>query len=185
MKLTPRLNKAIKQAAIAHAKQIRKGSKTPYISHPYAVMCIASEVTSDEDILIACLLHDVLEDVPERYGKEAIRADFGDKVVRIIEGVSKDDSLSNWKDRADAYLTHLRIAGEDSLTVSAADKIHNLMSILEDRLEIGEAIWDRFNSSKDQQFWWYQEIQKVLEERIPNSALTARLGVLNMELIAS
>lgn len=65
--LSPRLRCAINAAARAHRDQVRKGSGIPYVSHVYAVMFLLSQVTDDEDILIAGLLHDTLEDVPEKY----------------------------------------------------------------------------------------------------------------------
>ena len=60
--LTPRLQQAITQAATSHDGHYRKGSTKPYVTHVVSVMLIASEYTDDEDILIACLLHDIMED---------------------------------------------------------------------------------------------------------------------------
>jgi (p)ppGpp synthase/HD superfamily hydrolase len=130
MKFNTRIDRAIKIAGAAHRNQKRKGSDIPYIMHPFAVMTIAGEVTNDDNVLIACLLHDVLEDVPEKYSKEQMRKDFGENVVKIVEGVTKDDSLKSWKGRSDAYLKHLEEqASDESVLVSCADKIHNLMSM--------------------------------------------------------
>jgi (p)ppGpp synthase/HD superfamily hydrolase len=175
MKFTQRLELAIRKATVAHAEQKRKGGDWPYIIHPFSVMCIASEVTDDEDILIACLLHDVIEDVPERYSEADMLQDFGERVMDIVKGVTKDSSLPAWQDRADAYLAHMRIASIESVTVSAADKIHNLMSVLQDYEELGDKLWARFNAGKERQQWWYREVLKVLKSRIPDSPLTAQL----------
>ncbi len=62
---TSRLDNAVREAARAHEieGQHRKGTDIPYIIHPFGVMMIASNATDDEDVLIACLMHDVLEDV--------------------------------------------------------------------------------------------------------------------------
>lgn len=154
--MTPRLSIAINKATWAHRNQTRKGSGLPYILHPYSVMCIASQVTGNEDILIACLMHDVIEDVPEEYSADEIRADFGDRVLDIVLGTTKNDTLPSWQDRADAYLHHLEYeASDESVIVSCADKIHNLMSILADYEEIGDELWDRFNAGKERQIWLY------------------------------
>ena len=58
---TERLDKALRKAAWSHEQQgqHRKGSDIPYIIHPVGAMMIASNATDDEDILIACLMHDV------------------------------------------------------------------------------------------------------------------------------
>jgi (p)ppGpp synthase/HD superfamily hydrolase len=96
MQFTPRIEQAINKAAYAHRNQMRKGSDLPYITHPFGVMCIASQATADEDTLIACLFHDIFEDVPEEYPRHAMVADFGENVVAIVEDVTKNTSLDSW-----------------------------------------------------------------------------------------
>ena len=181
--MTPRLSTAINKATWAHRNQTRKGSGLPYILHPYSVMCIAGQATSDEDTLIACLMHDVIEDVPEEYSADQMRADFGDRVLDIVLGVTKNDSLPNWQDRADAYLHHLEHeASDESVIVSCADKIHNLMSILADYNAIGDELWTRFNAGKEKQIWWYQSILQAVSKRLPELPLNQRLNTLVAEL---
>lgn len=168
---------------MAHRNQKRKGTDLPYIVHPFGVMAIASEATENEDILIACLFHDILEDVPEEYSKDQMEQDFGKKVVSIVEGVTKDSSLASWKEKADAYLDHLEHeASDESVIVSSADKIHNLMSILEDYKEVGDDIWKRFSTGKEGQRWWYQSVYEVIARRIPASSLNKQLLNLVNEL---
>lgn len=167
---TARLDKAIRIAAWAHeqAGQHRKGSDLPYITHPFGVMTIASTVTDDEDTLIACLLHDVLEDVDSSiYSEDQMRQDFGDKVLAYVKDVTKDDSISDWDERSKAYLDHLEYAAADAaVIVSAADKIHNLLSVLVDYDEVGEELWQRFSKqNSDAQVWWYESILAVITKR--------------------
>ena len=93
MNFSSRLNIAIQIAAKFHDGYYRKGeNKIPYISHPFSVMYIASQFTNDENILIACLLHDVLEDVKvSMIEKENfIKDTFGGKILNIIKEVSED-----------------------------------------------------------------------------------------------
>ena len=106
--LTPRLQQAITQAATSHDGHYRKGSTKPYVTHVVSVMLIASEYTDDEDILIACLLHDIMEDRPDTYSFDQMAADFGPRVVDLVQGVTKDSTLPDWRARSDAYLAHLR-----------------------------------------------------------------------------
>lgn len=180
--LSDRLNLAIQRATVAHHGHYRKGTDTPYIVHPFAVMTIASRVTDDEDTLIACLLHDTLEDVPDKYSHDDMRRDFGDTIVRIVEGVTKDNSIPDWRARNEAYLAHLRTASDASVIVSGADKIHNLQSILTDYQTHGETLWDRFNAGKHEQLWWYESVAEVLGERLPGSPLHQQLRALVNEL---
>lgn len=177
---TPRLDKALRKAAWAHeqAGQHRKGTDTPYIIHPVGVMMIASVATTDEDTLIACLFHDVLEDVsPEIYSREDMERDFGERVVSIVLGVTKDSSVGDWRARSEAYLDHLaNHSSDEAIIVSASDKIHNLLSIIEDYKAVGDDIWLRFRTkSRDDQIWWYSSILQVITERHAPEALTVKL----------
>ncbi|WP_293773440.1 HD domain-containing protein [uncultured Corynebacterium sp.] len=173
--LTPRLTRALAVAAEAHDGHYRKATAIPYVSHVYAVMHVASRqglpAEIEEDVLIACLLHDTLEDVSERYGRAQMLADFGPRVVSLVEGVTKDSTLAGWRERSEAYLEHLRGAEYGSVVISACDKLHNLTSILEDYAVQGEALWDRFNSGKEQQQWWYGAVLEVVSERAPELPL--------------
>lgn len=180
--ISQRIDKAIRVAAKAHRNQNRKGGDIPYIVHPFSVMTIANTVTDDEDILIACLFHDILEDVPEEYSKERMREEFGDRVVSIVEGVTKNGELKDWQEVSEDYLANLREEDEASVIVSGADKIHNLQSVLIDYEDVGDKLWERFTKGKDSQVWWYKSILEILEERIPESPLTTKLDELVQKL---
>jgi (p)ppGpp synthase/HD superfamily hydrolase len=105
-----------------------------------------------------------------------MRKDFGGNVVKIVEGVTKDDSLKSWKERSDTYLKLLEEqASDESVLVSCADKIHNLMSMVEDYKNIGDKLYERFNSNKDQQTWFYESVCKIVKKRHPNLKLTKDL----------
>lgn len=173
-----RLMRGIAIASRAHDGHYRKGSGVPYISHPMSVMLIAASVTNDEDVLLAALFHDILEDVPENYSRAEMEDEFGPRVVEIVEGVTKDSSLPSWQDRADAYLEQLSRGSEESLIVAAADKFHNLSQTLEDLDRDGHALWQRFRSTPSQQLWWYTSVRNVIAERLPGMPLLDDLGVL-------
>lgn len=184
MQLTPRLEEAIRIAAWAHREQTRKGSDIPYIIHPYSVMLVASQVTGDEDTLIACLFHDILEDVPDEYPEARMRKEFGDRVTDIVLGVSKDESVPGWRKRSEAYLDNLEHnAPKESLTVAAADKIHNLLSVLKDYEKVGDKLWERFttNSAVDQ-LWWYESMLALLKRCGASEQLTTQLADLIRQL---
>ena len=142
-------------------------------------MVIASNATNDEDILIACLMHDVLEDVSSNiYSEAAMRADYGDRVVSIVLDVTKNDALTDWHERSKDYLDHLENkACDEAVIVSASDKIHNLLSVLADFDSFGDDVWNRFktNSSADQ-LWWYQSILAVIRKRKVPALLSAALA---------
>lgn len=184
MNMTPRLEQAIRVAAYAHRNQKRKGSDVPYIIHPFSVMAIASSATDDEDTLIACLFHDILEDVPQEYSRQKMLDEFGDNVVSIVLGVTKNDKITDWHERCKAYLKHLEDeALDESVTVSAADKIHNLMSTLADYDRIGDEIWQVFSTkSAADQLWWYESVLASLKKRQAPPKLNDKLSGLIEDL---
>jgi (p)ppGpp synthase/HD superfamily hydrolase len=178
---TDRLDKAIRIAAWAHGKQqqYRKGTDIPFIVHPFGTMLIASSATNDEDVLIACLLHDILEDVDATiYNQPAMLADFGDQVVKIVQDVTNNATLSSWHEVATAYLNHLEHkAGDQAVIVSTADKIHNIKSTITDYKTHGNKIWQRFSTKNSaDQLWWYQAVLRVVTLRGGPVILTSQLA---------
>ena len=172
MQLTSRLDEALRVSARAHRNQKRRGSDTPYIVHPYGVMYIASQYTSDEDVLVACLLHDIIEDVPNEYTQEQMKHQFGQRVVDLVLGVTKDQNLSEWKASCDDYLERLEhSAPPESSIIAVADKIHNIMSILNDYEKMGDDIWNIFSADKKSQKWWFESTRKVAQQRIPDNEI--------------
>ncbi len=175
MKLTVKIRKAINIAASQHSGQKRKGVKLPYIIHPFSVALILSEYTDDEDVICAGLLHDVLEDAQD-YTYENLQVDFGPKVAKIVYQVSeakewlKDnfDKAGTWRQRKKLYLKMLQRASLEALMVSAADKIHNLLSMQEAYYLLGDSLWESFNASREDKFWFYQEVLNVIKKRLSN-----------------
>jgi len=163
--MTPRIEKAIEVAIRIHAGQKRKGDgTTPYIVHPVSVAMILSRHTNDEDVLIAALLHDALEDTS--YGGRQLKKDFGPRVLKIVEDVSDKRPDDPWEVRKDAYLKHIKTAGKDACLVSCADKINNLSSICEAYEEHGDRIWKSFNASKEAKLGFYEAIHKAVSGRM-------------------
>jgi hypothetical protein len=118
------------------------------------------------------LLHDIIEDVPEEYSKEQMRKDFGENVVKIVEGVTKDDSLEKLEGRSDAYLKHLRGAGKRRIRFGKLCRQNPQFNVYFGRLQ---RAWrrtvDRFNSGKSDQLWWYKSVLDVVKKRLPDLVL--------------
>lgn len=175
-----RLDKALRTAAWAHeqAKQHRKGNDIPYIIHPVGTMLIASNATDHEDTLIACLFHDILEDVDASiYGETRMRDEYGERVLAIVKDVTKNDDIADWHERSQAYLDHLQNkACDEAVIVSAADKLHNIQSMLIDFETEGNKLWLRFTTQNaDDQVWWYESILAVITKRQAPSLLIDQL----------
>ena len=123
-----RLTKALAFAAEAHRNHRRKGaSQEPYINHLIEVLdLVASVEGSDMDVLIAALLHDVLEDTQTGY--EKLAAEFGERVAHIVQENSDDMTLSK-PERRRARLAGISKKSRDARLVKFADIISNLRAI--------------------------------------------------------
>lgn len=178
-----RVNKAIEVAAKAHQGQVRKGTDLPYVSHPYAVAMIASKYTNDEDVIIAALCHDILEDVSfSIYSEQDMRRDFGDQVVKIVRDVSEDKNADEpdkpWLERKNRYLGHLESLSDiRSIIVSTSDKIHNIYSLVDSIKETGDSVWSRFNATKEQKLDFYARFNAIIQEKsVASETLKADLA---------
>jgi hypothetical protein len=65
-------------------------------------------------------------------------------------------------------LKNLEHDSREALMICAADKIHNLTSMMDAHQELGEKLWDHFNAPKSQKLWLYGEIMNVLKRRLKN-----------------
>jgi (p)ppGpp synthase/HD superfamily hydrolase len=184
LKLSARFEEALVYATRLHAGQLRKGSEVLYISHLLSVTALVLENGGNEDEAIAALLHDAIEDQGGDVTRKEIRRCFGATVEEIVSGCSDTDIFPKppWRVRKEAYLKHLPEASKSILLVSAADKLHNLRSILNDYRQIGDALWPRFKSGKDGMLWYYPALLAVYQVRIPSPMIEEMARVMQ-ELI--
>jgi len=164
MIFTKKIKKAIEMSAIIHRKQHRKGTKTPYVTHTFSAFLIGSKYTDDENTLIAILLHDGPEDTDMTF--QEIENEFGPDVSEIVRGVTKEKRFAKlpWHEMEEKYLSNLRSARIESMTVCASDKIHNMMSTIDEY--DGEEFWKRFAGTKEQKMKYYENVLEVMKERI-------------------
>ena len=146
------------------------------MAHLLAVAATVLEYGGDEDLAIAALLHDSVEDQGGKARLNDVRNRFGERVARIVEGCSdsladtgKGEPKADSKTRKEAYLAHLREADEDNLRVSLADKVHNARAILRDlrKPDIGDKVWSRFSQPKEKTIWYYRSLAEVFCEHLP------------------
>ena len=153
------IHEAIIFAARKHAGQMRKGTDIPYISHPMEVMQILTENRCSEQVIVAGILHDTLEDTDTAPAE--IIALFGEDILKIVAAESEDKSKS-WKERKQATIDHLAAASLEIKLVCCADKLSNLRSMASDLETAGGKLWERFNASKSDIEWYYRGIGTAL-----------------------
>lgn len=125
-----RIAAAYQLAATAHADQKRFSGEL-YITHPVAAARILLELQPDEDTLIACLLHDVVEDTPVTLAE--IEQQFGPTVARLTAGMEKigkvryhgeERQIENLRKMFVAMATDIRV-----IFIKLADRIHNMQTL--------------------------------------------------------
>jgi (p)ppGpp synthase/HD superfamily hydrolase len=166
---SPKFAEALLFASQLHARQVRKGSHVPYISHLLAVTALVMQDGGDETEAIAALLHDAVEDQGGMDTLAEIRTRFGEPVAEIVLACSDATTTPKppWRERKLAYLHHLESAPPEVLRVSLADKLHNARSILRDLYLQGDAIWDKFNGGKAGTLWYYRSLYRFFSEGMP------------------
>jgi (p)ppGpp synthase/HD superfamily hydrolase len=179
--LGPRFERALLFATRKHASQTRKATAVPYIAHLLSVAGLVLEAGGDEDLAIAALLHDVVEDCGGAPMLQEVRRRFGKRVAHVVDGCTDTDldPKPPWRQRKEDYLKHLQTADADVRLVSVADKLHNARSILADYREIGEAVWKRFQGKRDGTLWYYRALLNELRRGQANPLLNQLERVIN------
>lgn len=163
-----KIARAIEFAAKAHEGAVRKGTQIPYITHPIEVATIVSEMTDDEDVIIAALLHDVIEDTS--YTAEDIAALFGERAAELVKGESENkredqNPADTWLIRKEETIEHLKGAERDIKLIALADKLSNLRSTAGEYRVNGDEVFNRFNEKdKSKHEWYYRNIARALAD---------------------
>ena len=170
------VNHALAFAAKHHDRQVRKGTKLPYLTHPANVAIILTRYGRDEKTVVAGILHDVVEDcVRDGYTRELLEQRIGEKfgegvlatVLAVTNRRVDDDGIElSSEERKEDYLHRLAQAGGDARWVCAADKIHNANSVLSDlrRTVDPNSVWSRFSGGRAASVKWYRDVLNRLEE---------------------
>ncbi|MBS3148100.1 HD domain-containing protein [Candidatus Woesearchaeota archaeon] len=163
-----RMFRAVEFAAMAHRGQYRKGTAVPYIVHPLGAARTLIELGCEEDVVIAALLHDVVEDT--KFTLEDIKKEFGERVAFIVEGCTEPHHNNEpWEVRKKHTIEFLKTAPVDVLLVACADKLDNIRSTKIDLQNRGEVTWLKFHKGKVEQQWYYTELAKIFIKRSEGS----------------
>lgn len=173
----PRLNKAQRRnrferalefAMKAHKGQVRKGSSVPYIVHPIETALIAMTLTRDQDIILASLFHDIIEDTS--YSAKDIEDAFGSRVAHMVQMESENkrkgqDASETWKIRKQEFIDGLDHKSRDEKIIALADKLSNMRATRQGYLKNDEKFWERFHQKdKKMHGWYYRTVAEKLRE---------------------
>ena len=171
-----RINHALAFAAKHHDRQVRKGTRLPYLTHPANVAVILSRYGQDDDTVVAGILYDVVEDcvrdghTPEMLGQR-IGEKFGLDVLNTVLEVTErnegpDGEPLSTEDKRTDYLERLAAGSDRGRWVCAADMVHNGSSLLADlrRTMDPDTIWARFTAGRDGTIRWYRAVYDRLTE---------------------
>ena len=126
------IRNALDVAIDAHKDQYRKSGE-PYIFHPISVAKIVAEkIGLNANSIAAALLHDVVED--SEYNIEKIKSVFGEKIARIVEGLTKISKLKKDKIlsiQSENFRKMLLTLNDDVrvILIKIADRLHNMRTM--------------------------------------------------------
>jgi len=171
-----RINHAFAFAAKHHDRQVRKGTRLPYLTQPANVAVILTRYDQDDHTIVAGILHDVIEDcVRDGYTRDMLEQRIGDKfgpdvldtVLAVTHRQVDEEGVElSSEERKDDYLARLAAASERARWVCAADKVHNGNTILADldRTLDPDTVWSRFNVGRHGTVRWYRRVYDRLKE---------------------
>jgi len=178
------IERALRVAHEAHSGQTRKGSDVPYVLHPIHAALILSKCDATEEVIVAALLHDVVEDC-EGWDLDRVESEFGPRLRSIIAEVTEDKTLS-WEARKQDAIDHVPHLSPEALLVKGADKLHNLSSLLADlqAADNPEDVWQPFSRGAQETLRMSRILVEALLLRLPaplGEALQKTLEALEAE----
>ena len=152
------IDRAICFATKAHEGVVRKGTDVPYIVHPLEALAIVATITSDQELMAAAVLHDVVEDAG--INVDDIRREFGQRVADLVDAESDREvpglsHVESWQNRKQATIDRLAAAGCDTQIVALGDKLSNMRAMARHLHSVGDQLWQRFNEKDPARHAWY------------------------------
>ena len=140
------------------------------MQHPLEVATLLYYAGAPDDLIAAGLLHDVIEKAA--VSASELRARFGPRIAALVLAVSDDDSIEGYGARKAALRRQVAGAGEEALTLFAADKLSKLRELHRETMANPGA---RIRGSRARRLRHYQRSLALLQERLPESLLVGDL----------
>ena len=162
------IDRALIYATEAHSGVTRKGTNIPYIFHCSEAAAIVADMTDDEDVIAAAVLHDVVEDTEHTISD--VRAEFGDRIAELVSYETEDKmrdipAEESWETRKKAFLEELKTAPIEAKMITLADKLSNMRMTKKTFKKRGNDMWLAFNQKDPAaQSWYYKSIADCIPE---------------------
>ena len=181
MDYTVKIQKAIKFATKTHdlyQKQVRKGKNIAYITHPLTVGIILALVDSAEEVIVAGILHDTIEDsIAEKKVTVAMLTErFGSQVADLVLSVTETDKSLSWDERKQEALERIENYSQESLLIKSADIISNMSETLDDYLRYGDEVFARFSAPQEKVIAHQLRAIEIIINRWPENPLASDLS---------
>jgi (p)ppGpp synthase/HD superfamily hydrolase len=167
-----------------HQKQTRKGKDVAYITHPLTVGMILANIQAGEDVIVAGILHDTIEDsVAEKKGTAEMLAErFGSEVARLVVSVTEPNKNLPWEERKKEALQHIPHFDHDALLVKSADVISNTSELIDDYRRDGDTVFLRFSAPKEKLIAYQCNVINAILEAWTRNPLADDLAALVKDL---
>ena len=161
------IERAMRASIAAHDGQWRKGGQgVPYIVHPMHVALMLSRFAMEEDVIVAGLLHDVVEDCPD-WTIERVEREFGAHVAAIVRQLT-EDKTQPWDERKRSAVEHVPHLSPEAASVKAVDQLHNLNSLIAELTahRDHDEVWSRFKGGRERTLQHARELAEALAKRV-------------------
>ena len=163
------VSRAVEFAVQAHDGMRRKTSDLPYILHPMEAAAIVGSLTSNQEVIAAAVLHDVVEDTPATI--EDVQANFGSRVAELVAAETEDKRAemppeTSWRIRKEEAIDVLHNTNDmDVKRIFLGDKLANMRSIYQQWKKNGDVMWQDFHQKDPAQHgWYYRSIAEAVRE---------------------
>jgi len=145
------IENAIRLVDYWHRGQLRKGGIFDFWIHPIAVGMILAKAGVSDEVIAAGICHDLLEDTdcPESEIAQAC----SDEVLKMVKLVTVDKNISDWKAQSNASIELIKNSSDQVKLVFAADKIHNLQSLIELLPDYGLSFFEHLGKTPEDKLW--------------------------------
>ncbi|MER1986425.1 MAG: HD domain-containing protein [Solibacillus sp.] len=151
----------------------RAGVVVPYTTHLFGVARLLKSAGYREEVVIAGLLHDCLED--GRADERELRTFFGDEIAKLVKVSTEPDKNIVWEQRKKEVLNTIQHKTDEQLAIVLAEKTHNVRAITVEVAQLGEQVWANLKAPKEKQEWYYRSIIEKVKIYHPNAVLLCQL----------